>query len=51
VRDPNTIIRTRAQNTVIRVPPAATPEEDAALLRKIGREVAESDLMHTLPPV
>ena len=50
-RDPNHRIRTRTQNTVVRVPPAASAEEDAALLRQVGREVAESDLLNTLPPV
>jgi nitrite reductase/ring-hydroxylating ferredoxin subunit len=51
VRDPNAVIRTRGQNTIVRVPHAATPDEDTALLRKVGREVAESDLLHTLAPV
>jgi hypothetical protein len=51
VRDPRAKIRTRGQNTIVRVPHAATPEEDALLLKRIGREVAESDLVATLPPV
>jgi phenylpropionate dioxygenase-like ring-hydroxylating dioxygenase large terminal subunit len=51
VRDPNAQIRTRSQNTVLRIPAAATPEEDAAMLKRIGREVADGDLLHTLPPV
>jgi hypothetical protein len=51
VRDPSFRIRSRTQNTVIAVPPAATPEADHALLKKIGLEVAQSDLLHTLPPV
>jgi nitrite reductase/ring-hydroxylating ferredoxin subunit len=49
-RDSNHVIRTFAQNTVVRVPPAATPEADEALLRKVGREIAASDLLHALPP-
>jgi hypothetical protein len=51
VRDPNHRIRTRGQNTVLHIPPAATPEEDVAMLKRIGREVADGDLLHTLPPV
>lgn len=34
------VVRTLAQNTVVRVPPAETPEADRALLREIGRKVA-----------
>ena len=34
VRDPNKVIRTRGQSTVVRVPRAATPEEDEQLLKK-----------------
>ena len=41
----------RPSYTIVRVPPAATPDEDALVLKKIGRDVAESDLLHTLPPV
>jgi nitrite reductase/ring-hydroxylating ferredoxin subunit len=51
VRDPNARLRTRAQNTVVRVPPAQSPEADELLLKRIGREVAESDLVRTLAPV
>jgi hypothetical protein len=51
VRDPAYRIRSRTQNTVIAVPPAATPEADVQLLKRIGREVAEGDQLHTLPPV
>jgi len=50
-RDPNHVIRTFAQNTIVRVPPAETPEADAILLKKIGREIAHSELLHTLAPV
>jgi hypothetical protein len=50
VRDPAFRIRSRTQNTVIAVPPAATAEADAALLKKIGLEVAEGDQLRTLPP-
>ncbi len=50
VRDPQQVIRTRGQSTVVRVPRAATPEADVALLKKVGREVAEADLFNSLPP-
>jgi nitrite reductase/ring-hydroxylating ferredoxin subunit len=50
VRDPAFRIRSRTQNTVISVPPAATAEADVILLKKIGLEVAEGDQLHTLPP-
>jgi phenylpropionate dioxygenase-like ring-hydroxylating dioxygenase large terminal subunit len=51
LRDPNARVRIRTQNTVVRVPPAATAEGDIALLKRIGREVADGDLLRTLPPV
>ena len=50
VRDSNAVIRTRGQSTVVRIPRAATPEADVALLKKRGREVADQDLFNTLPP-
>jgi len=50
VRDPNKVIRTRGQSTVVRVPKAATPEEDEQLLKKVSREVADQELFNTLPP-
>jgi nitrite reductase/ring-hydroxylating ferredoxin subunit len=51
VRDPNARIRTRAQNTILRVAPAATPEADETLLKELGRQVAEGDYLHRLSPV
>jgi nitrite reductase/ring-hydroxylating ferredoxin subunit len=51
VREPGKRLRTRAQNTVVRVPPAASAEADLALLKKVGLEIAEGDLLHSLPPV
>jgi phenylpropionate dioxygenase-like ring-hydroxylating dioxygenase large terminal subunit len=51
IREEGHVIRTRAQNTVLRVPPAATPEEDVALLKKVGRDVADGNLLNTLPPL
>jgi hypothetical protein len=51
LRDPQQRVRIRTQNTVVRVPPAATPEGDVALLKRIGREVADGDLLRTLPAV
>ncbi len=50
VRDPQKVIRTRGQSTVIRVPRAASAEADLALLKQAGRDVAERDLFNTLPP-
>jgi hypothetical protein len=49
-RDPNYRIRTRTQNTFLRVPPAATPEADVALLKEIGRQVAAGNYLNELPP-
>jgi phenylpropionate dioxygenase-like ring-hydroxylating dioxygenase large terminal subunit len=51
VRDPNAKIRTRGQNTIVRARRAATPEADEQLLKNIGREIADGDLLNTLPPV
>jgi hypothetical protein len=50
-RDPNFRIPSRSQNTIVRVPPAATPEADRELLLKVGLEVLESDRLRTLQPV
>jgi nitrite reductase/ring-hydroxylating ferredoxin subunit len=50
LRDPAARIRTRAQNTILRVPPAATPEADEQLLKEIGRTVAEGDYLHRFSP-
>jgi hypothetical protein len=43
-RDPETAIPTYANDTVVHVPPAATPEEDPHLLRETGRRLARSYL-------
>jgi hypothetical protein len=51
LRDPNATIRTRSQNTVLRVPPAATEEADVQLLKDIGRQVAEGDYLMRFAPV
>jgi phenylpropionate dioxygenase-like ring-hydroxylating dioxygenase large terminal subunit len=51
IRDPNAVMRSRAQNTVLRVPPAATPEADIALLKEVGRKVAEGNYLREFPPV
>jgi phenylpropionate dioxygenase-like ring-hydroxylating dioxygenase large terminal subunit len=51
VRDPNHVIRTRAQTTIVRVPRAETPAADEEMLKRVSREVADSDLLRTLPPV
>ena len=42
VRDgANGVIPTLCQDTVLPIPPAATSEEDAVLMREVGRKVAE----------
>jgi hypothetical protein len=41
--EPGEAIRTSRQDTVLRVPPAGTVEEDRALLRAIGRRVVAGD--------
>lgn len=51
IRDEGKRIRTRTQNTILRIPQAETPEADKNLLREIGREVAEGDHLHRFPPV
>jgi phenylpropionate dioxygenase-like ring-hydroxylating dioxygenase large terminal subunit len=43
-RDTGAVIPTYANDTVVRVPPAATPEEDQQLLRETGRRLAETYL-------
>jgi phenylpropionate dioxygenase-like ring-hydroxylating dioxygenase large terminal subunit len=43
------VIGTVGQSTVLKVPPAATPEEDKALLREIGRKVL-NDRINFGPP-
>jgi hypothetical protein len=48
-RDAGTVIPTYSNNTVVRVPPASTPEEDLRLLRETGRKLAEAYL--TDPPL
>jgi phenylpropionate dioxygenase-like ring-hydroxylating dioxygenase large terminal subunit len=50
-RDPDFRIPSRGQNTIVRVPPAATPEAERELLLKVGLEVLESDRLRTLQPV
>ena len=50
-RDQNKVIRTRSQNTVLRAPAAASPEQDQAMIEKIGNEVAEADYRNQFPPV
>jgi hypothetical protein len=40
-RDADTAIPTYANDTVVHVPPAATPDEDPHLLRETGRRLAE----------
>jgi hypothetical protein len=48
-REAGTIIGTYCNDTVVRVPPAQTAEEDRQLMRTTGRKLAESYLAH--PPL
>jgi nitrite reductase/ring-hydroxylating ferredoxin subunit len=48
-QEAETIIGTYANDTVVRVPPAATAEDDRQLMRATGRKLAESYLAH--PPL
>jgi hypothetical protein len=48
-RDEAGVIPTYCNNTVVRVPPAATPEQDKQLLRETGRRLARSYLAE--PPL
>jgi nitrite reductase/ring-hydroxylating ferredoxin subunit len=48
-READTIIGTYCNDTVVRVPPAATAEDDRRLMRTTGRKLAESYLAH--PPL
>jgi hypothetical protein len=48
-RDDGAIVPTYCNDTVMRVPPAATPEEDQKLMREIGWGLAETYLKH--PPL
>lgn len=41
VREEGGVIPTLCQDTVLRIPPAATAEADAALMREVGRKVAD----------
>ena len=42
--NPEAIVPTYGQDTVMKVPRAATPEADKDLLRKVGRQVARAAL-------
>ena len=48
-RDAGIILPTYCNDTIVRVPPAPTPEEDQHLMRATGRTLAESYLKH--PPL
>ena len=50
-RDERAKLRIRSQNTFVRAPQAATPEADVALLKSIGREIAEGDQLYRFPPL
>jgi nitrite reductase/ring-hydroxylating ferredoxin subunit len=50
LREEGQRLRTRTQNTFVRAPRAATPKEDAELLAKTGRDVADGDLLHKWAP-
>src|SRR5262249_43346069 len=46
-RESDTILGTYANDTVVRVPPAARADEDRQLMRMTGRKLAESYLAHS----
>ena len=46
---PGDLLHTLSQNTIRRIPPAATPEADKELLREVGRKVADGHYMKTRP--
>ena len=48
-READSIIGTYANDTVVRVPPAATEEDDRQLMRATGRKLADSYLAY--PPL
>jgi hypothetical protein len=48
-RDAGAIVPTYCNDTIVRVPPGPTPEEDLRLMRATGRTLAESYLEH--PPL
>ncbi len=50
VRGPHAPIPTYSQDTVLRIPPAPTPEADRALLRAEGRKVAAGYYLRHPPP-
>ncbi len=49
VREPGRVFPTYAQDTVLRVPPAATPEAERRLLREIGRQAAAGEYVRPQP--
>lgn len=48
-REAGAVIPTYCNDTIVRVPPAATPEADRQLMRQTGRRLAEAYLKH--PPL
>lgn len=50
VREEGRIIPTLCQDTVLRIPPAASAEADAALMREVGRKVADGYYAKNPPP-
>jgi hypothetical protein len=48
-RDGGAVIPTYCNDTIVRVPQAATPEADQKLMRETGRRLAEAYLKH--PPL
>ena len=48
-QDAGAIIPTYCNDTIVRVPPGSTPEEDRQLMRTTGRTLAESYVKH--PPL
>jgi phenylpropionate dioxygenase-like ring-hydroxylating dioxygenase large terminal subunit len=50
VRDENYVFRSRTQNTFVRVPAGASPDAETALLKSVGREIADGNQLNEFPP-
>ena len=50
VRKPHSVIPTYAQNTILRIPPAATPEADRQMIREVARRVVAGDYSTAVSP-
>jgi hypothetical protein len=50
IRDPGYVIRSRTQNTFVRMPAGESPDAETALLKKVGREIADGNQLNEFPP-